>query len=212
MRLRYWFRGILQSLAIVLGASFAYAALMLLQMDDGWEFIGTLLPLYLLLFGGIMLAAMNIATYKFNLPLALAFGSTRREAMVGLNLQRLVPTVCLIVLACVCSVSGELLPVRQLLPLGLGWFLLLNALGAVAGMIYQRFGKVVAIVSSVLLMLVGMAVGMLVAMTGRGADWLPVASAQGGKIAWAVLAVGLIVYGIILIPERRIVQSCNVKL
>lgn len=214
MRLRYWVRNCLQNLALVLGASLFYAALMLLQMDDGLQAMRNLLPLYILLFGGVMLAAMNIAAYKFNLPLALAFGSTRREAMAGLNLQRLLPAVVLILLAAIFSDADASLPAAQLLPAGLGWFLFLSALGSAAGMIYQRFGKVIAVVTTMLLILAGMATGMLVSMLSANAIWRPwhALAANANLLAWAALAVGLAAYAAILIPEKRTVWSCNVKL
>ena len=88
MRLRYWLKSGFQTFGLVIGACLIYGLLMALQMQDALSDMFTLMPVYLLLFGGMMLLAMNIGVYKFNLQLALAFGSTRNEAILGLNLFR----------------------------------------------------------------------------------------------------------------------------
>ena len=131
MRLRYWIRSGFQTFGIVVAACAAYSVLMYLQMDDIFSGIMILMPLYLLLFGGMMLLAMSIGVYKFNLQLALSFGSTRNEAIVGLNLFRVIPTLLLTaLLALLCALSPEKasLTVGQAIPIGLGVYLACGAL------------------------------------------------------------------------------------
>ena len=91
MKLRYWFQTGFRSLAMLLGASLLYCALMSLQMSE-LEAVETLLPIYLL-FGVMMDLGMSLSLYKFNVPLALSFGSTRGEALLGLQVARLIPAV-----------------------------------------------------------------------------------------------------------------------
>ena len=93
MRLRFWIDSGLQTFAAAIGACGFYALLMYIQLGSNVQDLLSTIPVYLLAFGGIMLMVMNIGVYKFHLHLALSFGSTRNEAILGLNLFRLIPAV-----------------------------------------------------------------------------------------------------------------------
>jgi len=213
MRLRYWIKSGLQTFFLVVVACFIYSFLMFLQLDDALGGLTTLLPVYLLLFGGMMLLAMNIGIYKLNLQLALSFGSTRNEAILGLNLVRLIPALLLTgLLTGLCSLTdaADTLTVGQAIPMGLGVYLFCGAIGSVIGVVYTKFGRLATVISVVAILLVAFAAGFLAAFsTGNGVLSRIV---LGGDLPWLILAIGLFVYAIASIPEQRTVWKCNVKL
>jgi len=213
MRLRYWIRTGLQTFLWVVGACAFYSFLMFIQMDDFLQGALINLPIYLLLFGGMMLMGMNIGAYKFNLQLALAFGSTRNEAIVGLNLSRLIPSLLLTaVLVIFCGLPVAEAPVSpvQAIPLGLGVYLFFGALGSVIGVIFTKYGKVVAIVTAVLLVLICGVCGFLAGFSGSNSFLGSLIFSA--SLPWLVLGIGLLAYALSQIPEQRTVWKCNVKL
>lgn len=211
MRLRFWFRSSLQTLAATLGASAVYGLLMGIQLDGAsFQDVLSLLPMYLMLFGAVMLMAMMLAVYKFSLGLSISLGSTRREAFVGLQVYRLVPTlVTVAVTALVTLVPGveTFWGPAVMIPAALGIFLFTGALGGLAGMVYLRFGKIAAILTVLLLIVMGGVCGGLTVFFAE-ANW-PVLA---GWIPWLILGLGAVVYGLVLIPESRVVRKYQVKL
>lgn len=213
MRLRYWIRSGFQTFGLVLLASTIYSFLMFIQLDDGLEGVLITWPIYLLVFGGMMLLAMNIGIYKLNLQLALSFGSTRNEAILGLNLVRLIPTVLLTaILTLLCSLTdaADTLTVGQAIPVGLGVYLFCGAIGSVIGVVYTKFGKIATVISVVVFLLVGLSAGVLAALSGESS--LLATITLRGNLHWLVLCIGLFVYSLCSIPEQRTVWKCNVKL
>ena len=213
MRLRYWIKTGLQTFGMVIGACLIYGFLMSIQMQDALSDMFVLMPVYLLLFGGMMLLASNIGVYKFNLQLALAFGSTRNEAIVGLNLFRLIPTVLLTaVLVIICGLPVGEAPVSavQAIPLGLGVYLFFGALGSAIGVIFTKYGKVVAVITAVLLVLICGACGFLVGFSGSSSFLGSLIFSD--SLPWLIFCIGLLIYALSQIPEQRTVWKCNVKL
>mgnify|MGYP003303184966 CR=1 FL=1 len=119
MRLRFWIVSGLQTFAAAIGACGFYALLMYIQLGSNVQDLLSTIPVYLLAFGGMMLMVMNIGVYKFHLHLALSFGSTRNEAILGLNLFRLIPAV---LMAAVLT-AMTFLPGSDFLPFTIGIFL-----------------------------------------------------------------------------------------
>ena len=213
MRLRYWLKSGFQTFGLVIGACLLYGFLMGIQLQDALSDMFVLMPVYLLLFGGMMLLAMNIGVYKFNLQLALAFGSTRNEAILGLNLFRLIPTILLTaVLVVFCALPMVEAPVSaaQAIPLGLGVYLFFGALGSAIGVIFTKYGKIVAIVTAVLLVLICGVCGFLAGFSGSNSFLGSLIFSD--SLPWLVLGIGLLAYALSQIPEQRTVWKCNVKL
>lgn len=213
MRLRYWIKTGLQTFLWVVGACALYSFLMFIQMDDFLQGALINLPIYLLLFGGMMLMGMNIGAYKFNLQLALSFGSTRNEAIVGLNLMRLIPTLLLTALvALLCSLTDatDVLTAAQAIPVGLGVYLTCGALGSVVGVVFTKYGKIATVVTMIAFFLVAGGAGFLAGFSGdeRFLAWVTF----DGNLPWLILAMGLFIYAIASIPEQRTVWKCNVKM
>lgn len=214
MRLRFWFRSSLQTLAAILGASALYGLLMGLQLDGaGLPDILGLMPMYLTLFGAIMLLAMMLAVYKFTLNLAISLGSTRREAFAGLQVLRLVPIlVTVAVVALIMMIPGVefFWGPAVLIPAALGLFLFTGAVGSVFGMVYLRFGKLGTVLTVLVLILVGILGGVL-AVLGFQVSRFSL-SFSASRIPWLVLAAGAVVYALMLIPESRIIRKYQVKM
>ena len=161
----------------------------------------------------MMLVTMNIGVYKFNLQLALSFGSTRNEAILGLNLFRIIPVVLLTaVLAVLCALSPEpeTLSVGQAIPIGLGIYLACGAIGAFIGVIFTKYGKLATVLTVVLLLLVGGTCGVLVGFADTNTFLTGFLFSEG--LPWLVFSIGVFLYAISQIPEQRTVWKCNVKI
>lgn len=213
MRLRFWVKQGLDSLLMALGASALYILLMSIQTDDGLAGMLVLAPLYLLVFGGFMTMAFVIGIYKLSVPLALSFGSTRNEVLLGLQIMRLFPIVGIPALAALLTaVSGDpaSMPAATLFPMGIGFITIMSALGSVFGVVYTKFGKIATVATVISIALGGMAGGVFAALAGDSnpMDWL----ARQDRLGLLVLCIGLFVYSLAMIPEHRTVWKCNVKL
>lgn len=214
MRLRFWFSRGLQVLASILGASVLYGLLMWIQMDDSrLEFLLMMLPLYFILFGGFILLIMTFSLYKMMLSLCLSFGSTRREALVGMHIYRLIPTLGITALAALLYVFPGVEPlfsVRTMVLLSLGAFLLMGAVGSVLGMIYYRFGKVGAIITGISSVILGIGAGFLFAFSTNIQSGL---SGLAGSLplSWVPLVLGAAVYLLTMIPENLVIRNYQVK-
>ena len=212
MRLKFWVKQGFETFALVLGASVLYGFLMFIQTDSGWDGLLILLPLYLLLFGALMMLGISIGIYKMAVPLAISFGSTRNEVLLGLQIFRAIPVFLIPALAVVLTaISGEdaSIPLSMVFPIGVGAFLGTSALGAVIGVIFTKYGKAATIITVITIMLVAFGAGVLAAFSEDLGTSIVVFS-RG--IHWLVLAVGLFLYSISMIPEQRTVWKCNVKL
>ena len=124
MKLKYWITSGFQTLLYVVLATSVYGLMMTLQMSNmDWMDLLMLLPIYLLLFGAMMQMAMTIGVYKLSLNLVLAFGSTRNEALLGLQLLRLIPALSTTALICILlALAGEnaIVSPGSALPVALG--------------------------------------------------------------------------------------------
>lgn len=215
MRLRFWLLGSLRIFGSVVGASAIYAIFMWIQMDDGKiTNVLTLLPLYFLLFGAIMLLAMTMSLYKMMVSLSLSFGSTRREALAGLHVYRLLPTLGVAaVMAMLTVIPGTepLFSPQTTILVTLGTFLLCSAVGSALGMIYYRFGKVGAVIMTVCIVLLAITGGILGILSTRQSAWLQ-AIFNHVPLSWMALGLGAAVYLIVMIPEYVVIRRYQVKL
>ena len=212
MRLKYWIKQGIDTFVLILGASVLYGILMFIQTDSGWDGLLTLLPLYLLLFGALMMLGMTVGIYKMAIPLTISFGSTRNEVLLGLQIFRIIPMILLPALATLLTaLSGEpaALPLSAVFPLGVGVFLLTNAIGVVLGVVFTRYNKTAAIVTAVAVMMTAFGVGVL---SGISEQNNLLSRINFSSIPWLVLALGLFLYSLSMIPEQRTVWKCNVKL
>lgn len=213
MRLKFWFWQALQNTLAVLLACSLFSFLMFLQTDSGWEGLVILLPIYLLVFGAMMMIALSIGIYKMTVPLVLSFGSTRNEVLVGLQINRLLPTVLITgitTLLCLLFPSSDSLTPDFVLPVGFGLFLLAGGVGSILGAVFTKYGRSATVISVLLFIAVGFGAGFAAAFLDDTAS-LPRFLSMAG-LRWLAVGIGLIVYGISMIPEHRTVRNCNVKL
>lgn len=143
MRLLPWLKSALTCWAAPVAAT---AAISLLNFMDGdilcsgkYFFSVTIFLLAIL--------QLNLV-YQTTLPLAISFGATRREALTGLRLYRVVTAVlCAVTAAALAAFEGDnaVMPPLTMLPLSLGLYLLSNALGGIFGKLYLKWGQTAAI-------------------------------------------------------------------
>ena len=214
MKLKYWIGSGLETLLIVLGTTLFYGLMMTLQsqyMD--WNDLLIMVPVYLLLFGGVMQLAMTVGVYKLNVNLSLSFGSTRNEVLLGLQLFRLIPTLCNTALICVLlALAGEnaLFTPWTALPISLGIGLACGALGSVIGIVYARFGRLATVLTVVIIVALAITGGILAVMSSQ-TQWLQSLVNHIG-FSWLVFGIGLILYALTMIPEHRTVWKYSVRM
>ena len=91
----------------------------------------------------------------------------------------------------------------------MGAFLITSSLGSIIGVIFTKYGKLATVITAISIFLVAFGAGMMAALSEKLGTVLVVFS-RG--LHWLVLAAGLFLYSISMIPEQRIVWKCNVKL
>ena len=214
MRLRFWFRNGLQTVAAILGASGLYGLLMGMQLDSsGLADVLGLMPIYLTLFGAIMLLAMMLAVYKFSLGLSISLGSTRWEAFVGLQVFRLLPTLVTVGLTALLTLMPGVEAFwgpAVVIPAALGLFLATGAFGSLLGMVYLRFGKLGAVLSVILFILIGITGGVLTVMAIQANRFS--LSISAAWIPWTILAAGAVIYGLMMLLESNVVRKYQVRM
>ena len=211
MKSRFWIKEGLKITLLTLGSSLFYTTLMTaLDEDIAANEALFVLAVYLLIIVGIVSLLLDIFVYKSPLPLVISFGSTRKEAIFGLHLYRLIPTAVMIAIAtALMAVSGESggLAAWGLVPLGLGQQLLCHGAGIGIGLVSLKRGNAAAIISAIAFMilggtLIGTGVYLIVADEIRLSPWYLAVAAGGGFIAYAVAS----------IAENRAVKAFTVKL
>ena len=83
-------------------------------------------------------------------------------------------------------------------------------MGSLIGVIFTKYGKIVAVITAVLLVLICGACGFLVGFSGS--DSFLASLVFSGSLPWLIFCAGVLVYAISQIPEQRTVWKCNVKL
>lgn len=207
MRLKDWIKTALQYSAIVVGASFLYGVLM--EPTD-FKMMLTMTGTYMLMFGAAMSMLFGLTVYKALLPVSLGFGSTRKEAFVGMQCFRLI--YCAIVIGVslpVFLLSGEvgMTELKTMAPVCVGLMPLLSALGVVLGVVGNRFGKsTVAVISAIgALLVLGIVIGTLVLFAF-------LEDKIGVFGMWMFPVLGLVIYGLTCIWEHKKVMEYCVKL
>lgn len=208
MRFKFWIRVGLKNSAIILGTCVFYTALMSAQLQED-DFSGILNTgaVYLLLFGSMFSMLLNTAAYQTYIPLALGFGSTRKEILLGLQCYRLIPTAILLPVTVVLfalSGTGSTRP-WILLTAGLGIFLVFHGLGILMGVLLYRFGKTGLIVCSVAIsfVIMGFGIGITAALN------ITVSFPRG--MHWIALAAGTAAYGPMMAVEAKTIKRFTMK-
>lgn len=210
MRLKDWLKTGLQYAGAVLLGSVMYG---LLMAASGTTDFFTMTAMYILLFGAGMGLVFNMSVYKAGLPVAIGFGSTRKEAFVGMQCYRLVFTAVLLggsVALYLLAGNEGFVELRTFAPIGLGVMLLLHGLGAIMGMVSTKFGKGVLVALSIIagLLISGAIAGVVLLLIMLG-DALIVAD---DWVLWTFPTAGLVINALVMIPEYKTIYKYNVKL
>lgn len=144
MRLRFWLKSGLSNVLVCVVASVIYTFLQASTTSNS-ENIPILCVVYLIFMGALFSLIYASSSSRAQLSLVLSFGSTRREAYVGLQIFRAIPFVCITALgALICAFTDMpegISPFSVILLCGFT-FPLANALGLLAMLAKERFGNV----------------------------------------------------------------------
>lgn len=214
MRLGYWFKRSLINFSIIIGATLMYTVMMSFSspMNEADSSGFPIAAIYLALFGVIMGAVLNSTLYTLHLPLSLSFGSTRKEAVIGMQCYRISYALLLPLMIALLFFlfTPELVPLLiWVIPVLVGLLLFCGALGCGIGIVTVKYSKRVAAVCGILMSLALMALLF-------GTIFFLILSEETveipGYLSWLMFAVGIATHGIILIPEIKTVYHYNVKL
>lgn len=219
MKCEKWLTLAAQIILMAVGFAAAYAFLMWLSADSAGAVALSMVPYYLVMGCALFVMVIGIAAYKSYLPVCVSFGSTRRDAMFGLQIMSRLPAmaVTLIAAAFCMIVKNEM--TRGFMALWLPLFCLMLAagsLGGIIGCIGVRFGRIGMLLSVIILMLCGMTGGFVGGVTAAGGFAGVSAFLADFDISTVVTLVAAIVavvlWAVELIIMKKILGKYEVKL
>ena len=205
MRLKQWLTHPLMPWGAALGATVMFS---LLESMDGEVFGG---GKYFFSVGFFLLGMLQIYIYQNILPLSVSFGSTRKEALTGLRLYRILSTLLCTVTAVVFTLlEGEaaMLPPLTMLPFSFGLYLLGSSLGGIMGKAFVKWGNNVAFAVFFGISICG---AMILCMAMIFMDGFS-AFFQSFPWQYAVLALGIAAHLLMLPLDKKLVYGYTVKL
>lgn len=214
MRVKFWIQAALQNGLVVVGGSVGYGVMMTLTgaIENVERMLGIMM-MFLLLFGAGMGIVIGLNLWKLNLPLALSFGSSRKEAFWGLQWYHLIYNgVILAATMVLCVLCGATAPLSLglLLPVSVALLLLSTAASTIFGIVGVKYGKTVVIIISVVIgiLLAGSIMAVVTLFLIQDAVGLNLTN----WIIWGLPVVGVVLYGLSLIAEHKMVYRFAVKL
>ncbi|MEA4965319.1 MAG: hypothetical protein VB055_05800 [Oscillospiraceae bacterium] len=214
MRLRLWLRHGFQTFLWSLGVAAFYLLISLLSSSDAtFSDIAASTPYYILIGAAMLTPIVCLSAYQSYLPAYLALGSTRRDAVTGMLLLRLVPALCTTLVSALLCLLLRADATLKLLPAAFFLILTLGAFGSISGGICQRFpkfGKTFAVIIMMLLFgVVGGCCGYLI--SGGLFPSLRTLSLPGLMTLLSALAAALL-FGADLLLQRFTLYRYEVKL
>ena len=163
-------------------------------------------------FSSIMGVVLVPMTYSQTLQPVLAFGSTRKAAVAGLHICRLLPAVCITGLGTLLIALFPDSPPANLwrfAALSLSAFLFFNTVGMVFSLLKQKYGKagLFTFFTVLLLIVVGFAAGI---SAGFGIDFSEILLTHDFTLFF--IAVSPVIYMAVSIWEYCQIIRCNVAL
>lgn len=206
MRLRYWIKEALKISGIIMVASLVYTLLMMgWDAADTWRYYLNMGAMYLGIFGAFMSMVLGTSIYQIDVPLAISFGSTRKEVLWGIQCYRFVITFLLLLVAGILrAIAKE--EVWIAMPIGICAFLVFNGMGVILGGLSNKLGKkslvVLALVMMFLFFGVIAAIVLLVhfGFEMRADIFLPLM--LGGSV---------LVYSLCMVNEVKTIRKFSVK-
>lgn len=217
MRLKFYLRAAAYVIGCNLLASGVYSAMMLLMSENTTPLDAlSMLPLYIMVYGGFMQMGFGAAQLKSTANLALSMGATRRSVFLGLIVVTGLPTLGNAVLiaataALVSALGAEpVFSLEYMVPLGIAVCLSLSGAGLLIAIIQRRFGSVIAVIAGILIFLLAFGV-VFSAGLGLFDAWNFGALLE--EISWWIFSLaGFLFYGIVLIPLHRTVYRFAVTM
>ncbi len=206
MRLRYWIKEALKLTGVLIIASFAFTLLMMEQdAADTWQYYLNMGAMYLAMFGAFMNMLLGASIYQVFVPLAISFGSTRKEVFWGLQCYRFVITFfVLLVAGILCAVAKEI-SVWAALPIGICAFLVSHGMGAIVGGLSSKLGKTALVIMALVGMLLFFGMIGLILM---GHNWFAM---HKNVFALLMPGIGVLVYALCMIYEVKTIRKFSVK-
>ena len=208
MRLLYWIKEALKLTGILIIGSFAYTLLMMimgLDAADTWRRYLNMGAMWLGMFGAFMSIVLGASIYQVFVPLAISFGSTRKEVFWGLQCYRFVVTFFVLLVAGIfCAVAKEI-SVWIALPFGICAFLVFHGMGAIMGGLSSRLGKTALVIMALvgMLLFIGM-IGLIL----MGHNWFAM---HKNVFALLMPGIGVLVYALCMIYEVKTIRKFSVK-
>jgi hypothetical protein len=214
MRLKDWFKtGAVHAFSAIFG-SIAYGVMMhLMGLEGSFADMLRIAVVYLLVFGGFMSVVLIMSVQKQNLPLALSFGSTWKEAFWGMQCYRVVyialVTVAAVVLSLLTGEDGADMAAAYILT-GVTVMLIMGTLGSVTGIAGLKFGKgaMIAIGIATGVLMVGLLIGFVILVLSTGKMEIDLS----GWLLWLLPVFGLVLHIGSMVLEHRMIFQYNVKL
>lgn len=213
MRLKEWLKtGTFHALAAI-GGSLLYG-MMIYMMDVEFDEFSTYIEagaICLLFIGAFLNLVLILVVQTQNLPLALSFGATRKEAFWGMQCYRIVYAVLIMAVVAMMFLltEGSNDTAMVLLPIGLAAMLLSGAIGSVGGAVGVQYGTGAAIAAGVMMGLVSVSIGIFAVI------WMEKHGPIGGHpelIFWLFPAIGLVAHIVSMVLEHKAIYKYNVKL
>ena len=215
MKCEKWVRIAVTILLMTMGFALFYALIMWFSTGtDAMPFV--MIPYYLVLGGALFVLIMGITANKCYLPVCVSFGSTRRDAIFGLQIMERLPAMAVILISVVVCMIFRNDVTRGFMALWLPMFCLLicaGSLGGIIGCIGVRFGRIGMILSVIIFIMCGMAGGFIGGFTAGGGVFsfgLNIDISKLITIISAILAV--VLWAVELILMTRILKKYEVKL
>lgn len=212
MKAKVWIKNAVTYAFAVIGGAALYALMMFL-MDPEFD-LESLMNVgsgYLSGIGVVMPVVIGMMDYKTTLPLVLSFGSTRKRALVDMQIGRLCyMAIFTIAVLGFFAASGGWEVLQLIAPITIAVMLVMMAIGAVFGILSVKYSKTVAIT-------IGILVGILAFGSGFGAAVLVLSMEEvvlqmKDWVFWLAAVVGAVIYGLVMIAEYKTVYKYNVKL
>lgn len=209
MRRLYWVKEGLKVVATIFGATALYSLFMaLLNTDeDPLQSFFRQGTIYFVIMGVLMSLLSNMGLHQTIIPISLSFGGTRKEAIWGVQLYRLIVLLFLLIGASVLFglMLSDVSILLGTIPIIIGLYLFFAGLGGLLGTFVSRISKGVLVVivgfATLLIMFIlifvilGMGIGLEIS------DYIP----------WLIFIPCAAVYGICSIFEVRSIRRHYVR-
>lgn len=206
MRHLYWTKVAIRFIASILLSTFIYSFFLrfaILNDDSTTNTLFTSGMFYLIIFGSLMLLFFNVGVYQVHLPLSISFGSTRNEALKGLQISRLIILVSMTIITQLFTFfmpsEWNFAPYTFTI-LTACIYLLCCSIGVLIGSVYNKLNKTVLGILRIAAVPIGLILSAVMAL-------LIIADI----FVWLIFGMSLLFYGLCCLAEIRAVKNLYVR-